>query len=277
MARKRAFTLVELLVVISIIALLLAMLLPSLQKAREQAKQVVCKSNLKQWGTVFIMYSNDHKGRFFAGWMGTKSEGGITKKSDQWPSALRPYYKDPKLRLCPNATKPASLRKYDVATPTKPRTATEAWGVFPLDVAWEVEAGDYGSYGINAWVCDSLPESPIFPNLRSARWRGPDVPNAGNIPLLLDSYWLELWPTMYEPPSKFPFPASAFLAAPAGQGRSCIWRHSRRVNSAYLDGSVKNLRLRQLWDQKWHKEYPLNFGITAYPRITDWPDWLLLP
>lgn len=59
---RRAFTLVELLVVIGIIAMLIAILLPALQSARRQARRTNCLSNLRQLGQVTIMYATENRG-----------------------------------------------------------------------------------------------------------------------------------------------------------------------------------------------------------------------
>lgn len=58
---RRGFTLVELLVVISIIALLVSILLPALSKAREQAKTTMCLANAKQIGGITVIYMADNE------------------------------------------------------------------------------------------------------------------------------------------------------------------------------------------------------------------------
>jgi len=60
-ASRPAFTLIELLVVVAIIALLISILLPSLSKAREQAKAAVCSSGLQQFGRSLYIYEGAYK------------------------------------------------------------------------------------------------------------------------------------------------------------------------------------------------------------------------
>lgn len=58
---RSGFTLIELLVVVAIIALLIAILLPSIGRAKDQARLVLCKTNLRQWGIAMYQYRCDNK------------------------------------------------------------------------------------------------------------------------------------------------------------------------------------------------------------------------
>lgn len=97
--RLRAFTLIELLVVIAIIAILAAILFPVFAKAREAARATSCKSNLKQLGTAFMMYSQDYDETFCHIWTGNSQ---INQGYANWGSATLPYTKNRQIYKCPS-------------------------------------------------------------------------------------------------------------------------------------------------------------------------------
>ena len=82
--KKKGFTLIELLVVIAIIALLLAVIMPALRKAKEQAKSMVCRSNLRELAKGLQIYALENDGSSLI------SEGG----TDFWFMQLAPYLGD---------------------------------------------------------------------------------------------------------------------------------------------------------------------------------------
>ena len=112
MNKRRGFTLIELLVVIAIVAVLMAILMPALQRVKEQAREMVCRGNLRQYGIAQALYLDDHDDRYPAAWnslVETESPVGGYQRFCRWhdprypaDGPFWPYLKKGKVHLCPS-------------------------------------------------------------------------------------------------------------------------------------------------------------------------------
>jgi len=110
-----AFTLVELLVVIGVIALLIALLMPALGKARESARRVNCMSNLRQLTTAWLAYAQANKGQLVPAenWKDGWADAGNTDEA-VISGLLYPWVPDPRVYRCPNDPIEKNQRSYSI-------------------------------------------------------------------------------------------------------------------------------------------------------------------
>ena len=99
MKRGRAFTLVELLVVVAVIALLMGILIPALHKSRLLALRTKCLSNMRNMEVAHWMYMMDWDGSFVD--VGLAHGGVHAKEEVAWINTLQSYYKHELLHRSP--------------------------------------------------------------------------------------------------------------------------------------------------------------------------------
>jgi prepilin-type processing-associated H-X9-DG protein len=228
---------------------------------RRRAKETVCLSNLRRWGVVFEMYTNDNDGYFFSGELnGTRAGAGAGR---YWRLTLEPYFQDNNLLCCPEAAK--RDRKQTLLCHT----------------AWQVD-GYPGSYGLNGWVLN-IPAS-VQPQNRTNgwgrtpadwHWGTPYVKNTNEVPVSTGSWWVDSWPREADQPP----PTEAGPADTPNtneMNRVCVDRHNGFVNSLFCDWSARKVALKELWTLKWHCEYSTCGPWTKCGGVQpeDWPDWM---
>ncbi len=248
---RKAFTLIELLVVIAIIAVLVSILMPALNHARDIARDTVCLSNLRQWGVIWSVYTQDNNDKFCSG-VGF----GVGWNRGEWIIPLRKQWDThSEILLCPRAVKALPGKSYGGAH-------------------CSYIMGDFGSvepercsYGLNCWVYNppagvaSIQQRPA-----AYHWRNTQQNNANNIPVFGDAMWRGGGPYDYNNPPSF---NGEWVGYAGGMHHFALDRHHGGVNFTFMDGSARTIGVRGLWNLKWHKKFRIGTRIGYY-----WPEWI---
>lgn len=126
--RQTGFTLIELLVVVAIIALLISILLPSMSRAKDQAREVVCKHNLKQLYMGYVYYAEEWNQTFphYDGWLWSGYDAGKiweqNHPNDPGTGLLATgqifqYLNEPGVYMCPSDDGEREVNSYSIGAP----------------------------------------------------------------------------------------------------------------------------------------------------------------
>jgi prepilin-type N-terminal cleavage/methylation domain-containing protein/prepilin-type processing-associated H-X9-DG protein len=212
MKRRNGFTLIELLVVVAIIAVLTALLLPALGSARARAKQIACLNNIRQLGSMEMMYAQN-----YSGWVPSYYWDGTDEIV--WHDWLTKgnYLRNTAMLLCPCAL---------------PETYT-------LKIATGLPWGKYTTYGMirefYSGECAYAAKVPAsFYPVHYVFYRLEAIDDPGNFPLIGDtkasSFWGDGNYQYYCFTRNYLFDVS---------GGGIYPRHFKKANIAFADGHAE--------------------------------------
>jgi len=277
MWKIKGFTLIELLVVIAIIALLMAILFPVQRSARNQARAVVCQSNIRQLGHIMSQYTQDNEERlpmdplsafFFV------LRGPFETSNNRIVSSYAPAGTE-RITCCPMATS-VSEESAEKGTwsfgrePDAPQGEFRSGSTFR---AWEITGFGKpfrGSYGFNHYLFLRDFWIPIF-NPSSLSLNTYLVSGSAKIPAFLDATLPEGKPSSNDyPPYQERHEPSQYMH------RFCINRHNGYINGLFLDWSVRKIGLKELWTLPWSLGFDTSGPWTKAGGIKpeEWPEWM---
>lgn len=206
---RNAFTLIELLVVISVIALLLGILLPSLNRARQQAKKLVCSSNMRQMGTALGAYLLDNDDHL------PDSSCHISDPNRYWIKILSKYTGEQLLFRCPGDK---AKNFIDWNKPLDEQAGDLRWSSFALNALLDSKCPQYsGRYNIVRTI--RKPQYCVYAAESPSSWTSADHVHPEN------------W----------------FYNIDIAKGQVAWDRHSKKSNYLFVDGHAETLKIERTY------------------------------
>ncbi len=224
--RQHAFTLPELLVVVTIIGLLASLALPAFKKALAQSRRSTCLSNERQIGQALFLYASEHNNALPPVWANYPSQP--VSMDDQWNTAIWTYcgYSTSSYQYAVNDT---CTRKNMNVTKKNLFRCPEIWGNPPCPTGVTINANRM-SYGLN---------SAVLGQLSGGSWT-PPVPNSWVPPIPLAAV---------ATPSSTAMVIECSYLLGSQSGFALYWGlipHDGGLNVLFYDGHIQYLKLGEI-------------------------------
>jgi len=266
---RKAFTLIELLVVVAIIALLIAILLPTLKRAKAQARMAVCKSNLREYGKACAYYLADYNDVFpphVHPWEDSADGNGYP----HWYNLLDYYWFGEFIAPDQDGTQASEAQLRIARCPELEFNREDGHNDWEWDYSHRYIGYGYNAYwlGLFAWEEDVV---RFWPNAETHQWtKITDVLRPAQCIMFADSSPADYQGGMYSSTLMYPFMASLGEGVSPrhfATGRKVRYKYRADIfwypdglgNICYVDGHVDDrasadvndiINRRYLWDHK---------------------------
>ena len=247
----RAFTLVELLTVLGLVALLLSLLLPVVGKVQAAANSAACLSNLRQMGIAWVSYTTESHGRLLHNsWVAPNPGQGWDQ---YWPGVLDARQVRGATLLCPSASEPSRNEKakgYGNVTLAWTGKFAAIGTVFRLDDNTHRDS----SYGYNRFLTAGGGFSGDSTSNRITAAK-----NLSDVPVFLDCAAVDVLPANRNGNGPVEMPPNLrgdkiALDTP-DHWKFLLARHGRGVNVFMADGSARWTRLEDMYSLGWRNDW----------------------